>query len=146
MMRRYAQILYAALFATMTQSVWASPAIDPTVIYTNTGGRWDTTSGHGLYRVTVWNAGFEHVSSGVVAEWVADPQDSNESSKVIYASQLVELGLYSFQMPIISQLKEGVRIKLKGVNTYQSNQRVSCIFELKPSKLVITVRPCAIEK
>lgn len=146
MMQRHTAVLYAALFSLTPQTIWASPSIDPTVVFTNTGGQWDTENGHGLYRVTVWNAGFEHVSSGVLAEWMANPQDSNESSKVIYATQLVELGLYSFQMPIISQLKEGVRIKLKGINSHQSNQRVSCIFELKPNNAVLTIKPCALEK
>ena len=146
MMPRHTAILFAVLFTLTPQTIWASLSIDPTVVFTNTGGRWDTENGHGLYRVSVWNAGFEHVSSGVVAEWVANPQDSDESSKVIYATQLVELGLYSFQMPIITRLKEGIRIKLKGVNTYQSNQRVSCIFELKSNNAVLTVKPCALEK
>ena len=146
MMLRYAQLLFMVLFTSIPLSVWASPSVDPMVVFTNTGGRWDTESGHGFYRVIVWNEGFEHVTSGVIAEWVADPQDSNDSSKVINTVQLVELGLYSFQMPIISQLKDGVRIKLKGVNAYQSNQRVSCIFELKPNKVVLTVKPCALQK
>ena len=146
MMLRYAQLLLMVLFTSIPLSVWASPSVDPTVFFTNTGGRWDTVSGHGFYKVTVWNEGFEHVTSGVIAEWVADPQDSNDSSKVINTVQLVELGLYSFQMPIISQLKDGVRIKLKGFNAYQSNQRVSCIFELKPNKVVLTVKPCALQK
>ncbi len=145
-MPRHTAILYAVLFTITPQTIWATPSIDPAVVFTNTGGRWDAENSHGLYRVTVWNAGFEHVSSGVLAEWVADPQDSNESSKVIYAAQLVELGLYSFQMPTITQLKEGIRIKLKGINTYQSNQRVSCIFELKPNNAVLTIKPCAPEK
>lgn len=145
-MRRWAQLFFMVLFTTIPHPIWASPSVDSTVVFTNTGGRWDTENGHGFYRVTVWNEGFEHVSSGVLAEWVADPQDSNDSSKVIETAQLVELGLYSFQMPIISQLKEGVRIKLKGVNTYQSNQHVLCVFELKSNKVVLTVKPCALQK
>ena len=144
-MQRYAQILCMIFFTTIPHSVWARPSVDSTVVFTNTGGRWDTENGHGLYRVIVWSAGFEHVSSGVIAEWVANPQDSNDSSKVIYATPLVELGLYNFEMPIISQLKEGVRVKLKGVNSYQSKQRVSCVFDLKPNMVVLKVRPCLLQ-
>jgi hypothetical protein len=120
----------------------APPKVPTEVSSVVTGGYWDTGKSHGTYRVVSWRQGFEHVSSGVIAEWIADPIDNNSDSKVIATKQLVEPGLFSLGAPEFIPTNNSLVVKLSGVATHSPDQSVSCVFELYPNAVVKTVRQC----
>ncbi len=116
--------------------------IDADVMSVVSAGQWQTDADQGAYRVVVRQLGFEHVSTGVVAEWVAWADDGETPGRVLASRTLVEPGLMSFEMPRMTVLADRVRVDLAGVNTYASSQRVSCRFELLPDQTVVVVKAC----
>lgn len=131
-------------FATLAiaVSVPASPKVDPLVISATIAGHWQTSDLQGAYRVILWNQGYEHVTTGVTAEWIADPNDASESPRVLFTKSLVEPSFFSFAEPKFVQLKGKVRVILSGTHSYESSQSVSCSFDLLPSGVVLTIKPC----
>ena len=128
---------------TVDLSVAATSNVDPAVISATTVGYWQTNELHGSYRIVVWNEGYEHVSSGVTAEWVAEPRDPNDHSEILFSKSLVEPNAFSFGEPTFVQIeKGGVRVKLTGVNSFEPTLQISCSFDLSPDGNVSVVRPC----
>jgi len=124
-------------------SAAATPNVDPAVISATTVGYWQTKDLHGSYRIVVWNEGYEHVSSGVTAEWIAEPGDPNDNSQILFSKSLVEPNAFSFGEPTFVQLKNGrVRVKLTGVNSFEPTSQISCSFDLSPGGNVSVVKPC----
>ena len=121
----------------------ASPQVDSSVIFVARAGHWQTDESHGSYRVVLWNQGYEHVTSGVMVEWIADAVEANENPRILFTKTVVEPTFYSFREPKIVQLKDRVRIILSGVNSYEPEQEISCSFDLAPGGVVSTTEPCA---
>lgn len=117
-------------------------AIDADVMSVVSAGQWQSDVGQGTYRVVVRQQGFEHVSTGVVAEWVAWADDGESAGRVMASRTLVEPGLLSLGMPRLAVLADRVRVDMVGVDTYASSQRVSCRFELLPDQTIVVVRAC----
>ncbi len=65
--------------------VFASPsfgAVPPDVVSVTSGGYWDDGEKSGTYRVVISNKGFEHITSTLLIEWIADPADRDGSPVV----------------------------------------------------------------
>ena len=96
----------------------------------------------GTYRIILWTEGFEHVSTGVVAEWFADSSGEDTQPRLIHTEILVSPGMNSFGKSTLIQTKNGYTVVLVGVNTYDSEQKISCKFELRKNMTVRTTKPC----
>jgi hypothetical protein len=118
------------------------PASDPKITSIMTGRYWQNDGMEGIYRVVIWSEGFEHVSSGVAAEWIADPNDPNELPKIIHSALLVKPGTMFLEKPTLTRTKNGFSVQLSGTHAYESANKISCAFELLPNKTVKTVKPC----
>lgn len=136
----------ALLFAVCAGSPVAAqpvlPALDPKIVSVSSGGTWRDDGMEGTFRVVLWSEGFEHVSSGVVAQWVVGPLDSNEPAMVVHSEVLVAPGLMMFRRLGIARTKVGLRVTLDGVHTYESARRVSCRFHLLADRKVRPDRRC----
>lgn len=135
--------LCAALTALClsTSAATAGQSADPDIAFIASAGRWETAAESGSYRVLVRQQGYEHVSSAVVAEWVAAPDHARGVSRVRFTRQLVAPGMTSFGRPKLTPHGDRVRVELKGTHTYALND-VACIFELAPGGEVTTVESC----
>ena len=144
---RIIHIVPMVLLALSTSKLSAAepltPSPDPNISSIVSEGYWEDDDMHGVYRVILWSEGFEHISSGVVAEWIADPQDANESPKVVHAEFLVAPGMMTFQKPKIIRTRNGLRMQLSGIHTFDSARKISCKFDLLPNRTVRTVVPCS---
>ena len=101
--------------------------------------RWDPGSTATL-RIVSLHQGFEHVSSRVVAQWLAP--DENDRPQVQSSVELVPAGMLSLRPPTVVADGGVVRIELEGVHTYQHDLAVRCSFELSADGTVRTLRPC----
>jgi hypothetical protein len=119
------------------------PVSDPKIISIVSGGYWQTDEMSGTYRIVLWTEGFEHVSTGVVAEWVADPGSHNDEQKVVHSEILVSPGVSFYQTPTIKKTKSGYSVILKGVNTYDSKLKISCVFKLSQDMKTNAVASCS---
>ncbi|WP_026802644.1 hypothetical protein [Arenimonas oryziterrae] len=124
------------------ESVAATARIDADITYVATIGRWQTPDGQGSYRITTWNEGFEHVSTAVRADWIADATDANAPARTRSSSVLVMPGLYRLRAPKLTERQGELHVELQGVNTYDAKQTVSCQFDLFPDGQVTHVKPC----
>lgn len=77
------------MFATLLMLSAITPAlcgqVPPEVVSVESGGYWESDGRSGSYRVVVTNHGFEHVTSRVVVEWVADPESPREGPVIVAA-------------------------------------------------------------
>lgn len=137
-----AKVSLAAAVAILALSSTA-PAVDGTVISVVTSGSWDRGDSRGSYRIIVWDVGFEHVSSGVVADWVADPTGPDADSTVVASHVLVEPSGVSFGQPQVQAIPKGLRVTLSGTRSSAPGLSISCVFELHPGGVVETIRGCA---
>jgi hypothetical protein len=136
----------AAVFLLIsTQCAFAQTAstIDPELDVANSAGYWESGNTRGKYRVLVFSGGYEHVSSWVVAEWVADSSSELGTPSVIHSKQLVGAGFFSFNAPIMTQHDGYLRVDLRGRDTHNPERLVGCIFDLFPDGGVKQVRPCS---
>ena len=102
---------------------------------------WPSGAG-GRLRVVVTAQGFEHVSSRVVAQWLA-PSDAPTAAWAISSSRtLVEPGFLAIGTPRLDAHGDAVRVELEGVHTYQPGLEVACTFDLLPDGDVRVVRAC----
>lgn len=115
--------------------------VDPDVAFVASAGRWESDGSGGSYRVVVRQQGYEHVSSTVVAEGIAAPDDGGTAPRVAFARQLVAPGMVSFGEPRLTAKGDRVRVELKGTHTYAMNE-VTCVFELQPGGATATLKPC----
>ena len=116
--------------------------VDPSVVSVVTEGYWRSGDLAGTYRVIVRSGGFEHVSSEVTAEWVAEPAASAKAQTIVASKTLVGGGAFSLGAPVVERIRSGVRVKLSGVRTYKPAESVACIFELGPVRIVVIVAAC----
>jgi hypothetical protein len=136
-------IVFVLAGITVGSSAAATPNVDPAVTSATTVGYWQTKDRHGSYRVVIWNEGYEHVSSGVTAEWIAEPGSPNDDSQILFSKLIVEPNAFSFGEPTFVQLRKGrVRVKLTGVNSFEPTLKISCSFDLSPGGSVSVVMPC----
>ena len=126
--------------SVVQEQLLASP--DSKIESVITEGAWENAGVHGTYRVVLWTEGFEHVSSGVVAEWISDAHGENERREVVHSEVLIAPGLFVFQKPSFNRTKNGYSVVLTGVNTYLASEKASCTFELLPSREVKVIKPC----
>lgn len=140
--RRKARLPFIALAVVACVPVALAEAVDAEVFAVVSAGQWQDDTGQGVYRVVVRTQGFEHVSSGVVAEWVADASEAGEVQRLVASQPLVTSGLVSLGIPVLSVMKDRLRVSLAGVNTYESTTPVSCIFDLWPDKTATVVKAC----
>jgi len=136
------QILFLTMLSGAAFSVGAAVKADPHVTNASVFGEWEYAEKRGTYRIIVMHQGFEHVSSEVTAEWIADPRDSNEDSHLVFSKTLVPYGIYSFGEPEYAKINGRIRVTLKGINTFQAEQNITCIFDLTPARKVHVVRAC----
>ena len=139
-MKKALWVLLLSLPLVAQQSL-AAP-VDPTLIHAVTEGYWQAGPADGAYRVLVFSGGFEHVSSRVVAEWVARATDAEAAPTVTAGYELVPFGSYSLGAPQVTRLKNGVRVTLSGVSTIVPDITITCVFELHPKGQVTVVRKC----
>lgn len=131
----------AAGLALCAPSVRAGD-VDADVVAVVTAGHWQDDTAQGVYRVVVRQQGFEHVSSGVVAEWIDDSADAGAAARHVASVPLVASGLLSLGTPTLTVMDDRVRVTLAGVNTYESTMPVSCAFDLWPNRTVTVVKAC----
>ena len=105
------------------------------------GGRWSDAAGEGVYRVIVASQGFEHVSTGVRAQWKRDGGEDG-LARIAHDAELVAPGHYSLGPPKLTRTATGVRVELRGVATYDSRLKVVCRFELAPGGKATVVKAC----
>jgi hypothetical protein len=141
-MERLAAPLLSALLLASAANAGAADVVPPDVVSVATGGYWEDAERRGTFRVTVRNVGFEHVSSSVLAEWIADPPTASDGSRSTRSHQLVAPGLFSFSPPIIERISNAARITLSGVNSHDPAQAVKCVFELFPDGTVRVLQAC----
>lgn len=135
--------LRAALLAVaITPGAPLAGPVDPTLVFAATSGNWTSNARAGTYRVLVFSKGFEHVSSKVVAEWVADAVSDAARPAVVHGRELVGFGFFSLGAPVLTPLKNGVRVTLNGFDTHSPDRKLSCVFDLHPSGRATVVKPC----
>nr|WP_157490382.1 hypothetical protein [Lysobacter enzymogenes] len=109
------------------------------------GGRWSDAAGEGagegVYRVIVASQGFEHVSTGVRAQWKSDGGEDG-LARIAHEAELVAPGHYSLGPPKLTRTAAGVRVELRGVATYDSRVKVVCRFELAAGGKVTVTKAC----
>ena len=120
-------------------------AIDSSLAAAATEGYWEQNDSHGTYRVLVFSGGVEHVSSLVIAEWISEPTSNNSAASVVHSVQLIGGGFVSLGPPVLSARKGYLRVTLSGVDTHAPERKVSCIFDLLPSRLVRKVKDCELQ-
>ena len=132
------------LWLAITASAYAlaGPKADASIESIVTAGWWESSGESGSYRVIVWSAGYEHVSSGVVVEWLADPAEPGADTRIVHARELVAPGMFRIGEPKLTRFKKRVRIDLSGVNPHEPAQKISCRFEAFPDGEVKTIVPC----
>jgi hypothetical protein len=97
------------------------PSLDPSVAFVTTGGAWTTASAHGHYRIVVLNAGWEHVSSRLMIQWV---EESAEHRQLIVrdtrmASVIPES--WSLGQPQFVPTRRGVKASISGTDTHSGH-------------------------
>jgi hypothetical protein len=136
------RVLCGAFGLVMTAPVALAGAIDADVLAVVTAGQWQDDTGQGVYRIVVRQQGFEHVSTGVAAEWVDNSYESGAAARIVASEPLVVSGLFSLGVPTVAVMDDRLRVSLVGVNTYESTTPVSCTFDLWPDKTVTVVKAC----
>lgn len=143
---RVSVVVPAIIFVLSAQNLMAQapslPSPDPRIMSVIEGCMWVGEDNHGTYRIVLWNEGFEHVSSGVIAEWMVDPEGENEPRRVVHSERLVDPGMFSLQDARIVSGKNPCTVVVKGVSTYRSTEKISCTFALLPDKTTRAIKPC----
>jgi hypothetical protein len=89
----------------------------------------------------VFSGGYEHVSSQVVAEWIADPTSNYSNSTLVRSKELVSFGFFSLGSPVLTPKQDRLHVFLEGVETH-TLEPVTCVYELLPDGEVIEVKSC----
>jgi hypothetical protein len=133
-------VLAAAVGSVPAQA--EPPAVDPAISFVTTGGYWRHDGQNGVYRIVVSQAGYEHVSSQVTAEWVSEPTSENARATIAHSIELVAAGFFSLGEPQVTRTADGVRVSLAGVDTHQPARKVTCVFELNSAGRQRTIKAC----
>jgi hypothetical protein len=141
MIRLVRRVALVLLFCAAS-SAGSAELVPLDVIGVATGGYWEMPNDRGTFRVTVRNAGFEHVSSEVVAEWISEPGTASGSARLVHSRQLVSPGFYSLGTPVIERRANLVRVTISGVDTHRPDIAVTCVYDLHPDGSFDVVRAC----
>ena len=132
------------LSATMVAGAFAAtpPSVAPSVVSVVTAGHWESGGTHGTYRVLLLRGGFEHVTSRVIAEWIADPTAATREAHVAYSKVLVDNCLCSLDTPQVEPIEGGVRVALSAELSHVPGKSLTCVFELRPKGQLLVLRQC----
>jgi hypothetical protein len=75
------------VLALLPLSTMAQLSVPANVRSVATGGRWHDGKRDGQYRVVVVDDGYEHVWSRVYIQWVARPQDRNDTELIVATTE-----------------------------------------------------------
>src|SRR6186713_464278 len=77
-----------------------APDVSPAIVQVVSGGYWEAGPQHGIYRAIVENQGFEHVSSRLWLEWVAEPDNAQAAHQVVGRVEVAEIGRGSWSVHV----------------------------------------------
>ena len=106
-----------------------APNVSPTIVQVVSGGYWEAGPQHGIYRAIVENQGFEHVSSRLWLEWVAEPDDTQAAHQVVGRVEVAEISRGSWSAhvePAQPPFAQGV-LRVAATQTHSLEQRVFTI-------------------
>ena len=126
--------LVASGTATATGPTTEPPAVPVTVVEVTTGGFWKTGDDRGRYRVIVEAQGWEHVTSRVFLQWIAE-RPSEKKLVVVASVPLSELpGNAAVGAPRLVPGKSGTSLRLEATDSLTGKRR-SLVFALaEPGK------------
>jgi len=138
-MPNFMAVLFSALRAGAAPG--AAIHVPAAVTSVTSGGYWSSQGRNGSYRAIVVNAGFEHVTSRVFVEWIADPRTSREESTVVASVEPVlpfGQGIASLEARIKPIGSGTASLSISGVVSSAPEQHVSAVFILKaPGQVTI---------
>ena len=123
--------LATAIALLVGLSAVAQPEVPSSVRTVASAGYWKASGRTGTYRLLVVNEGFEHVSSRLFIQWVAEPTSRESEPTVI---SVVEAKLPNEQQPtsfdasLRSVAVGRVEVALSGVATHEPKLKVQAIF------------------
>ena len=121
----------------------AQPVVPASIESVVSGGYWETPGHHGRYRVLVVNEGFEHVTSKVFVQWVAEASSPVAGPVVVATKQIQPLfsgAPVSLIAEIKAQGKNRAQISLRGVNSI-TQEPVSASFTVGAPGQVTVATP-----
>ena len=133
--------LWAATFTPAGVAAEQSLALPPDVVNIVTGGRWNTETTRGTFRVIVQTGGFEHILSRAQVDWIADPTDRDAPPSVV-ASRIAETGAWRLDNPRIVQRSGSWHVEFQALETHFTPPlRGKWVVDLgKPGELKATVQ------
>jgi hypothetical protein len=110
-------LISGAVFCAQAEEV--AVQLLPELTFVATGGYWQQESEGGSVRALVYSGGFEHVSSQLILQWIADPTPETPA-RVVASVPVEELdGQYSLDAPRVSMGQNGgPLVCLSGVQSY----------------------------
>jgi hypothetical protein len=90
--------LLAASVGAAASAQDAAPNVSPSIAQVASGGHWEAGAQRGAYRAIVENQGFEHVSSRLWLEWIAEPTNSQVSQQVVAKVEVAEVRGWSVRV------------------------------------------------
>jgi hypothetical protein len=118
------------LFSLLLAISAGHSVVRPDVASVVSGGYWITQGQAGTYRVVVINSGFEHVSSRVFVEWVAEPKSAKDEPTVVAVVEPAlpfGQGVASLHAALKPLASGRVQIMLSGVISSYPEQKVSAV-------------------
>ncbi|SRR6266567_2819933 len=109
--------LWMAILAPVEVAAEQSLSVPPDVVSIVTGGRWNSGTSSGTFRVIVQTGGFEHVLSRAQVDWIADPTGRDDSSKVV-ASRVAETGAWRLDNPHIVRRSGRWHVEFQALETH----------------------------
>ena len=106
-----------------------APNVSPAIVQVVSGGYWEAGSQHGMFRAIVENQGFEHVSSRLWLEWVAEPDDAQAANQVVTRVEVSEISrdFWSVHVePAEPPFAQGI-LRVSATQTHSLEERVFTI-------------------
>ena len=106
-----------------------APDVSPAIVQVVSGGYWEAGPQHGIYRAIVENQGFEHVSSRLWLEWVAEPDNAQAAHQVVGRVEVAEIGRGSWSVhvePTQPPFAQGT-LRVAATQTHSLEERVFTI-------------------
>ncbi|MGE3347508.1 MAG: hypothetical protein AB7I35_08745 [Ramlibacter sp.] len=134
---------FVMLFAAM--GCLADSVVPASVQSVASGGYWQAEGKRGVYRVVIVNAGYEHVTSRVLVEWLQDPSSADEESKVISAVE-PQLPFGNNVASLSASLKPlgsgRVQVMVSGVVTAEPTRKVAAVLlASQPGQVSVVAKP-----
>src|SRR5688572_24850965 len=122
----------------------AASEVDPSVTYVISEGYWQHTGRAGTFRVVVYAGGYQYIWNTVVAEWVAEPKNEDDSTSVLVKRNLLSAYRVSLGPPVFELHPNRVRVTLSGTETTAPyKKKITCVFDLLAEGTVRVVRECS---